>query len=494
MEYLSYADARRALEEGETSCEALVSSFLKRIEVENPRLNAFISVAAENALAQARALDARLAQGEPLPSLGGLVLAVKDVICIKDQRVTCGSRMLENFVSLYDATVIERLRAAGAIFMGKTNCDEFAMGSSNETSYFGPARNPINPDYVPGGSSGGSAVAVAARMCQAALGSDTGGSIRQPAAFCGIVGLKPTYGRVSRYGLVAYASSFDTIGPMTRTVEDAARILQVIAGVDCWDSTSAPVDVPNYLEALGRPIKGVRLGLPKEYFAEGLDPEFRQVLEQRAAQLEAEGAVVQEVSLPHTAYGIATYYILATAEASSNLARYDGIRYGYRADVQQIRRELSEKDRDDSVIYQLYMRSRSEGFGTEVKRRIMLGTYVLSAGYYDAYYAKAQRVRRLIRQDFDRAFEQVDVLLTPASPTPPFPLGSKLADPLEMYLSDVYTVTANLAGIPGLVVPVGRHSSGFPVGAQLLGRHFDEATLFQVGQALMEISGTACNF
>jgi len=491
MEYLTYADARRALERGETSCEALVSSFLERIEADNPRLNAFISVDPEGALAQARALDERLARGEPLPPLGGLVLAVKDVICIKDQRVTCGSRMLENFVSLYDATVIARLREAGAIFIGKTNCDEFAMGSSNETSYFGPARNPINPDYVPGGSSGGSAVAVAARMCQAALGSDTGGSIRQPAAFCGIVGLKPTYGRVSRYGLVAYASSFDTIGPMTHTIEDAARLLQVIAGVDRWDSTSAPVEVPDYLEALDQPIKGLRIGLPREYFAEGLDPEFRQVLEERAAQLEAVGAVVQEVSLPHTEYGIATYYILATAEASSNLARYDGIRYGYRADVQQIRRELAESDSDDSVIYRLYVRSRSEGFGTEVKRRIMLGTYVLSAGYYEAYYAKAQRVRRLIRQDFDRAFEQVDVLLTPASPTPPFPLGSKLSDPLEMYLSDVYTVTANLAGIPGLVVPVGTHSSGFPVGAQLLGRHFDEATLLRVGRALMEVSGTA---
>ncbi len=491
MEHLTYADARRALERGETSCEALVSSFLERIEADNPRLNAFISVDPDGALAQARALDERLARGESLPPLGGLVLAVKDVICIKDQRVTCGSRMLENFVSLYDATVIARLREAGAIFIGKANCDEFAMGSSNETSYFGPARNPINPDYVPGGSSGGSAVAVAARMCHAALGSDTGGSIRQPAAFCGIVGLKPTYGRVSRYGLVAYASSFDTIGPMTHTVEDAARILQTIAGVDRWDSTSAPVEVPDYLEALKQPIDGLRIGLPREYFAEGLDPEFRQVLEERAAQLEAAGAVVQEVSLPHMEYGIATYYILATAEASSNLARYDGIRYGYRADVQQIRRELAESDSDDAVIYRLYVRSRSEGFGTEVKRRIMLGTYVLSAGYYEAYYAKAQRVRRLIRQDFDRAFEQVDVLLAPATPTPPFPLGSKLADPLEMYLNDIYTVTANLAGIPGLVVPVGTHSSGFPVGAQLLGRHFDEATLLRVGRALMEVSGTA---
>lgn len=488
MEYVTYADARRALEQGETSCEALVSSFLERIEAENARLNAFISVDAAGALAQARTLDQRLSQGEPLPPLGGLVLAVKDVICIKDQRVTCGSRMLENFVSLYDATVIERLRAAGAIFIGKTNCDEFAMGSSNETSYFGPARNPINPDYVPGGSSGGSAVAVAAKMCHAALGSDTGGSIRQPAAFCGVVGLKPTYGRVSRYGLVAYASSLDTIGPFAHTVEDVARLLQVMAGVDRWDSTSAPVAVPDYVAALDRPMQGLRIGLPREYFAEGLDPEIRQVLEKRAAQLEAAGAVVQEVSLPHTEYGIAAYYILATAEASSNLARYDGIRYGYRADVQQIRRELAESGSDDAVIYRLYVRSRSEGFGTEVKRRIMLGTYVLSAGYYEAYYAKAQRVRRLIRQDFDRAFEQVDVLLTPASPTPPFPLGSKLSDPLEMYLSDVYTVTANLAGIPGLVVPVGTHSSGFPVGAQLLGRHFDEATLLQVGKTLMELS------
>ena len=509
MTYRTFADARRALEKKETSCEELVSSFLSRIDEDNDRLNIFTTVDDVGALRHARYLDGLSGKGRHRP-LAGLVLAVKDVICIKGRRVTCASRMLENFESLYDATVIEKLRDAGAIFIGKTNCDQFAMGSSNENSFFGPVRNPVDIDYVPGGSSGGSAAAVAAGMCHAALGTDTGGSIRQPAAFCGVAGLKPTYGRVSRHGLVAFASSFDVIGPFGHSVEDLARILNAIAGPDKRDSTSAPVSVPDYLRSITGTVNGVRVGLPQEYFAEGLDPQIRRMVEERAHALEEAGADVREVSLPHTEYGVATYYILTTAEASSNLARYDGIRFGYRADLTAARKQLKEEsqalesaiaraeadgladqvpllqrqmDDHDTVLQRLYTTSRSEGFGEEVKRRIMLGTYVLSSGYYDAYYAKGQRARTLIRSDFDEVFEQVDVLLTPATPTPAFKIGSKTDNPLEMYLSDVYTVNANLAGIPGLVVPIGTHPSAphLPIGLQLLGRHFDESLLLQVG-------------
>ncbi len=516
MRYRTFADARRALDNDETSCEELVSSFLAAIEADNDRLNVFTYVDDEGARASARHLDEARARGRDLP-LAGLVLAVKDVICIKDWKVTCASRILSNFTSLYDATVIERLRQAGAVFIGKTNCDQFAMGSSNENSYFGPVLNPHNPAYVPGGSSGGSAAAVAAGMCHAALGSDTGGSIRQPAAFCGVVGLKPTYGRVSRYGLVAFASSLDCMGPLARSVEGVARLLGVMAGLDAWDSTSAPVAVPDYAEALTGAVRGVRIGLPKEYYAEGLDEDIRRMIDTQVDRLRAEGAQVKEVAMPHTEYGIATYYVLATAEASSNLARYDGIRYGYRADVKATQRTLAEErqaleatlataeadgnaaeavevrrqiERQDSLLRRVYAQSRTEGFGDEVKRRIMLGTYVLSAGYYEAYYGKAQRVRSLIRSDFDRAFEEVDVLLTPVTPTPGFELGSKLDDPLEMYLSDIYTVTANLAGVPGLVVPIGTHpgGEGLPVGLQLLGRPFDEARLLQVGDVVMKLA------
>ena len=508
----TFADAHRALAAGETSCETLVSSFLDRIEADNDRLNVFTYVDRDGALGHARYLDAQRAKGSPRP-LEGLVIAVKDVICIRNRPATCASRILEGFESSFDATVIARLRDAGAIFIGRTNCDEFAMGSSNENSTYGPVRNPVKDRFVPGGSSGGSAAAVAAGMCNAALGSDTGGSIRQPAAFCGTVGLKPTYGRVSRYGLVAYASSLDCIGPFTHTVEDAAILLGAIAGEDAHDSTSAPVTVPDYRQTLTGDVSGVRIGLPKEYFADGLDPEIASLIKRRVGQLEDAGASVREVSLPHTEYGIATYYILATAEASSNLARYDGVRYGYRADMQAVRRATEEErnairtalgeaksagnaaqvatlqerlDAQDSLLRRQYVETRTDGFGDEVKRRIMLGTYVLSSGYYDAYYAKAQRVRALIRQDFDRAFEAVDVLLTPATPTPAFPIGSKKDDPLEMYLSDVYTVTANLAGVPGLVVPAGSHPGAdrLPIGVQLLGRHFDEALLLQVGDVL----------
>lgn len=509
MTYRTFADARAALAQDETSCETLVSSFLEQIDLHNGALNAFLSVEAEDALAQARTLDAGRANGETLP-LAGMVMGIKDVICIKDQPVTCASRILSNFTSLYDATAIQRLRDAGAIFIGKTNCDQFAMGSSNENSYFGPARNPHNHAYVPGGSSGGSAAAVAANLAHTTLGSDTGGSIRQPAAFCGIVGLKPTYGRVSRYGLVAYASSCDCIGPFGHSVQDVASVLQVIAGRDPSDSTSAPVPVPNYQEAFTGSIKGLRIGLPKEYFAEGLDPYSRALIDEQVAYLQGEGAIIKEVSMPHTEYGIATYYIITMAEASSNLARYDGVRYGYRSDLSALKQGLrDEKEalqtalteagddvekvaalrkqlaQQDSLLTRLYVESRTAGFSDEVKRRIMLGTYVLSAGYYDAYYGKAQKARTLIRRDYDNAFNEVDVLLTPATPTPAFEIGSIVDDPLTMYLNDIYTVTANLAGVPGLVVPIGTHPNGLPIGMQFLGRPFDEMTLLRVGDVAM---------
>jgi aspartyl-tRNA(Asn)/glutamyl-tRNA(Gln) amidotransferase subunit A len=513
MPYQTYADARRALERGETSCEALVSSFLSVIARDGERLNAFTLVEGDRAREQARALDAERARGHVRP-LAGLVVAVKDVLCLRGRPVTCASRMLSGFESLFDATAVARLRAAGAVFIGKTNCDEFAMGSSSENSSFGPVRNPVHPEYVPGGSSGGSAAAVAAGMCHVALGSDTGGSVRQPAAFCGVVGLKPTYGRVSRYGLVAYASSFDAVGVFGQGLADVAATLAVIAGHDAQDATSAPVEVPDYGEALGGSVRGLRIGLPKEYYAEGLDAAIRARIEAEVERLRAAGAAVAEVSLPHTEYGIAAYYVLATAEASSNLARYDGVRYGYRADLREVKRSLEgeraallaavgearaggdlprlaqlqrQAEEQDTLLQRLYVASRTEGFGPEVRRRIMLGTYVLSSGYYEAYYGKAQRVRTLIRRDFDRAFAQVDVLLTPATPTPPFRIGSQTSDPLEMYLNDVYTVTANLAGVPGLVVPLGLHPDAphLPVGLQLLGRPFDEALLLRVGDAVM---------
>jgi aspartyl-tRNA(Asn)/glutamyl-tRNA(Gln) amidotransferase subunit A len=510
MAHSTFADARRALAAGETSCEALVEDFLTRIDAGNERINAFLSVDREGALERARELDA----GGHQP-LKGLVLGVKDNIAIAGRTLTCGSRMLADFRSLFTATAVERLEAAGATVIGKLNCDEFAMGSSNETSYFGPVKNPLDESRVPGGSSGGSAAAVAAGFCHAALGSDTGGSVRTPAAFCGIVGLKPTYGRVSRYGLVAHASSLDCIGPLAHTVDDAAAVLQAMAGVDPSDATSAPLEVPDYGRSEDASVAGLRVGLPREYFAEGLDSEIRLAVEERVDALRRAGAEIVEVEMPHTPYGIATYYIIATAEASSNLGRYDGVRYGHRAASAEVERSLVEErraleaalaaaeqdgddtrlvatsrmlERQDSPLIRLYAQSRTEGFGDEVKRRIMLGTYVLSSGYYDAYYAKAQRVRTLIRRDFDQAFEAADVLLTPASPAPPFKLGEKTDDPLQMYLSDVYTVTANLAGVPGLVLPARRpHPSGLPVGVQILGRAFDEATLLRVGRALEEL-------
>ncbi len=472
----TFVSDRRRLTAGETSCEELVSFYLDRISETDGALNSFLSVDSEPAVEKARALDAALSSGKELP-LAGMVVAVKDVICMRGRQVTCGSRILEGFKSLYDATAVRRLEEAGAVVVGKTNCDEFAMGSSNENSYFGPVLNPVDTTRVPGGSSGGSAAAVRAGLCNVALGTDTGGSIRQPAAFCGVTGLKPTYGRVSRYGLVAYASSFDCIGPLSNSVDDAAHVLGAVAGADASDATSAPVPVPDYTAALSLGVKGLRVGIPREFIGEGLDPEIRSALEATSEQLAAEGAEIIEISLPNTEYGIATYYVLTTAEASSNLARYDGVRYGFRADPNS----AGDEDDEGSALSRLYVDTRTLGFGPEVKRRIMLGTYVLSSGYYDAYYAKAQKVRSLIRRDFDSAFASVDVLLTPATPTTAFEIGSKTADPLEMYLNDIYTVTANLAGVPGLVIPAATHSDGLPIGLQLLGKHFDEETVLAAG-------------
>ena len=457
------------LASGSTSCEAVTSEYLGEIQ-RGSKYNAFLSVFSEKALEQARQVDARRVKGNA-GALAGMVISIKDVLCVKDEKVTCGSKILEPFVAPYDATVVRRLREADAIVIGKTNMDEFAMGSSTENSAFGRVKLPQDEARVPGGSSGGSAVAVKAGMSTTSLGTDTGGSIRQPASFTGVVGLKPTYGRVSRYGLVAFASSFDQIGPFSLTARDSASVLSVIAGYDEQDSTSAEVPVPDYTRALTRDVKGLRIGIPKEYFGPALDGEIREAVEKKIDLLRSNGASVHEVSLPHTEYTIATYYILATAEASSNLARYDGARYGYRA----------KGVRD---LFEMYTKSRSEGFGAEVKRRIMLGTYVLSAGYYDAYYLKGQKVRRLIQDDFTRVFQSVDCLITPTSPSTAFKAGEKADDPLQMYLSDVYTTSANLAGIPGISIPCGEDKQGLPIGLQVLGKHFDEGTILRVADWL----------
>ncbi len=453
----------------EVSCVALVQRALATIDG-SKRLNAFLAVFADEALERARSIDTKLAAGTAGP-LAGMVVAVKDILCMKGKTVTCGSRILENYISPYDATVIRRLEAADAIIIGKTNMDEFAMGSSTENSAFGVVRNPADESRVPGGSSGGSAVAVASGCAMTALGSDTGGSIRQPAALCGVVGIKPTYGRVSRYGLVAFASSFDQIGAFGRSVHDVASVLTVISGYDPCDSTSADVPVPEYPALLTGNVKGVRIGLPKEYFTGALDREIADAIMKKVDQLKQAGASIKEISLPHAGYTIATYYILATAEASSNLARYDGARYGRRAG-------------NAGDLAEMYENSRTEGFGDEVKRRIMLGTYVLSAGYYDAYYRKGQKVRRLIKEDFDNAFREVDCIVSPTSPTTAFTIGEKVDDPLQMYLSDIYTVSANLAGIPGISVPCGRDHQGLPIGLQILGKQFDEETILRVADRL----------
>jgi len=464
-------DARQAIASGKTKATTLAESFYQTIAAEDPKINAWLSLSRERALQQAARVDAMVARGDALPALAGVPIGIKDVLTMQGVPATAGSKILEGYRPPYDATAVARLESAGAVLLGKLNCDEFAMGSSNENSAYGPVHNPRALDRVPGGSSGGSAAAVAAGMAVATLGTDTGGSIRQPASFCGVVGMLPTYGRVSRYGLIAFASSLDRVGPFTHTVRDAAILLGVLAGHDPMDATSSVVPVPDYTADLDKPVKGLRVGVPKEYFAEGLDVEVRAAIEKTLDQLRAAGCTLHNISLPHTQYAIPTYYVLATAEASSNLARFDGVRYGYRA------------PQADS-LNAMYRRTRDGGFGAEVKRRILLGTYVLSAGYYDAYYRKAQQVRMLLTHDYLQAFSEVDVLLTPTAPTPAFRLGEKADDPLAMYLADIYTVTANLAGICGISVPCGVSKTGLPIGAQVLGKHFDEATMLRVAQAI----------
>lgn len=452
----------------------IIYSFIERKNQVEQKVKAYVTTTDEIAIEYAKRKDEEILKFEQIPLLFGLPIAIKDNISTKGIRTTCSSRMLENFVPVYDATVIEKLNESGYIITGKTNLDEFAMGSSTENSAFFTTRNPWSLDRVPGGSSGGSAAAVAACMVPASLGSDTGGSIRQPAAFCGVVGLKPTYGRVSRYGLVAFASSLDQIGPIARTVEDVALLMNVISGKDERDSTSKDVDVPDYLDFIGKDIKGLKIGVPREFFPEDLNDEIRQIIMDNAKKLEREGAILEEVSLPYTKYAIETYYIIAPSEASSNLARFDGVRYGYRADSY---RDLEE----------MYSKTRDEGFGPEVKRRIMIGTYVLSSGYYDAYYLKAQKVRTLIYQDFMKAFEKVDVILTPTTPDVAFRIGEKSSDPIQMYLSDIFTVSINLATVPAISVPCG-FKDGLPVGLQLIGKPFDEGTIIQVADRLEKIN------
>lgn len=467
---LTIETARSAVQGRETTAVALAEAHYAKIEKDDAQIGAFLALSKERALAKAAEIDALAAKGEELPPLAGVPVGIKDVMVTRVVRTTAGSKVLGNYIPPYDCTAVARIEAAGAVVLGKLNCDEFAMGSSTENSAWRPVRNPHDLTRVPGGSSGGSAAAVAANMAAATLGSDTGGSIRQPASFCGVVGLMPTYGRVSRYGLIAFASSLDHIGPLTKTVKDAAIVLRTIAGRDPMDSTSADVPVPDYVAELEKPVRGLKLGVAKEYFGEGLDAEVRNAVEAAIQKLAKLGCEIVPISLPHTKYAIPTYYIVATAEASSNLARYDGVRYGYRA-------------RAARTLPEMYRRSRDQGFGPEVKRRIMLGTYALSAGYYDAYYLKAQKVRTLLTQDFDEAFKKVDAIVTPTSPTAAFKLGEKVDDPLAMYLADIYTVTADLAGIPGISVPCGKTKEKLPIGLQILGKHFEEATILRVANA-----------
>jgi aspartyl-tRNA(Asn)/glutamyl-tRNA(Gln) amidotransferase subunit A len=461
---------RSAVQERKITATSLAKAFYTKIEKDDPKIGAYLILSKERALAKAAEIDASAVKGDKLPPLAGVPVGIKDVMMTCGVRTTAGSKVLGNYIPPYDCTAVARMEAAGAVVLGKLNCDEFAMGSSNENSAWRPVHNPRDLSRVPGGSSGGSAAAVAADMAVATLGSDTGGSIRQPASFCGVVGLMPTYGRVSRYGLIAFASSLDRIGPLTKTVKDAATVLRTIAGRDPMDATSADVPVPDYVAELEKPVRGLKLGVAKEYFGEGLDPEVRKSVESAVQKLAASGCEIVPVSLPHTEYAIPTYYILATAEASSNLARFDGVRYGYRA-------------RDARTLSEMYRRTRGQGFGTEVKRRIMLGTYALSAGYYDAYYLKAQKVRTLLARDFEEAFKNVDAIVTPTSPTAAFKLGEKVDDPLSMYLADIFTVTADLAGIPGISIPCGETKDNLPIGLQILGKHFDEATILRVAHA-----------
>lgn len=470
---LNIGDIRQGLRKKEFSAKELAMESLRFAEQVNPETNAYLHFSPERALSQAERVDQKLAAGEDPGVLGGVPVGVKDVILTKGIRTTCGSKILEHYIPPYDATAIQRLEAAGGVILGKTNCDEFAMGSSNENSAYGPVRNPVAPDRVPGGSSGGSAAVVAQGTAVVSLGSDTGGSIRQPASFCGVVGVTPTYGRVSRYGLVAFASSLDHIGPFARNVRDAATLLQVTAGHDVQDSTSATAPVPDYAAAMDGSVKGVKLGVPKEYFRDATG-ETAELVNKAVETLRQAGAEISEISLPSTDYAIDTYYVLSTAEASSNLARYDGVRYTVRS---------SHSD----TLADMFRNTRGEGFGVEVKRRIMLGTYVLSHGYYDAYYLKAQKVRALITRDFTQAFQQVDAILAPVSPFPAFRLGEKVDDPMQMYLSDIYTVTGSLAGIPCMSVPCGRTQENLPVGLQILCNHFDESRMFRIADAFERI-------
>ncbi len=465
---LGIDEARAALDKGDISPVDLTKAVLERIDAVDEKVCSYVTVAGERALKQAVDAETKLKAGSK-QTLLGIPLAIKDNICTEGVKTTCSSKILENFVPPYESTATKRLNEQGYILTGKTNLDEFAMGSSTENSAFGRTKNPWDLERIPGGSSGGSAAAVAADECVAALGSDTGGSIRQPAAFCGVVGLKPTYGRVPRYGLVAFASSLDQIGPVTKTVTDAAILMNIISGHDIYDSTSADVPVPDFTSLLGQDIKGMKIGIPAEYFIEGVDSEVLASVKDAIKKLESLGAVPVEISLPHTEYATATYYILATSEASSNLARYDGVKYGMRVEGED--------------LVDMYMKTRETGFGAEVKRRIILGTYSLSSGYYDAYYKKAQQVRTLIVQDFEKAFANVDVIVTPTTPTPAFRAGEKTGDPLQMYLSDIFTISVNLAGAPAISVPCGYTSNDLPVGLQIIGKHFDEVTVLKTAYA-----------
>ncbi len=473
MHRINITQAQELLRSKKLSSVQLTEAVFSRIDQVEEKVQAFAHLTRENALEQAKNADTRIAAGEEAPLLG-IPIALKDLICTKGIRTTCSSKILDQFVSPYNATVTEKLIQAGAVIVGKTNMDEFAMGSSNENSHYHPTMNPWALDRVPGGSSGGSAVAVSAHQCVAALGSDTGGSIRQPASFCGVTGLKPTYGRVSRFGLVAFASSLDQIGPLTKTVADTATLLNVISGKDPRDSTSADVPPPDFTQALKKDVQGMKLGIPKEYFTGGINPDVEKVIQDGIRTLESLGMKTVEVSLPHLDYAVATYYIIACAEASTNLSRFDGVKYGYRT------------DKTDSLV-SMYENTREEGFGEEVKRRIILGTFVLSSGYYDAYYLKGQKVRTLIKQDFENALNQCDVIASPVAPYPAFKLGEKLDDPLQMYLADIYTISANLAGIPAMSIPCGFTSTeNLPVGLQLMGKHFDESSLITVGHRFQQ--------
>ncbi|MFA5905485.1 MAG: Asp-tRNA(Asn)/Glu-tRNA(Gln) amidotransferase subunit GatA [Desulfobacula sp.] len=487
MDYheLTIGSAIERLIRHEMSSLELTSALLNRIEKYEDRIDAFITVDKENALVQAKRADQDIASGR-ISALTGIPLALKDILCTKGIKTTCGSQILENFVPQYDGTVVSKLKDAGAVILGKTNLDEFAMGSSTENSSYKITRNPWTPEYVPGGSGGGSAAAVAARFCTAALGTDTGGSIRQPASHCGVVGIKPTYGRVSRFGLVSYASSLDQIGPITRDVRDAAILLNVISGHDKMDSTSAKVDVPDFVKALEQfekgSLKGMKAGIPKEYLStEGIDPEVEKIFNNAKKVLQDLGVEIKEISLPHTEYVVAAYYIIAPCEASSNLARYDGVKYGFR-------------DKSSEDLIEMYKKTKSKGFGLEVQRRIIIGTYALSAGYYDAYYGRATKVRALITEDFSKAFETCDFILSPVAPAPAFKIGEKTDDPLTMYLTDIFTLSANMAGIPGISVPAGYSSKGLPVGIQMMARKFDEMSLFRAGYGFEQNIGLSKKF